>query len=390
MAVELDPNYSRAHAALARAYGYSMEKGFDYELGWSNARSLRDKHLKIAMKYPTPYTHRAVAKARLYQRKYEEAIAAAERALALAPNDTDSHFSMARVLIFAGKPAEGLEFLHKAMRHNPQYPAWYLWWVGLAQFSLEQYEEAVSSYERLLKRNPKVSVWILAAAHAHLGRHQKASDAITKYLKTRENTGAGVPAENLLKYFPFRDSKDADRFIDGLLKAGLPRPWKLVYRGHYDKAIAKAEKAIGLSPNDAEAQFAMGETLIYAGRAAEAVGFIKRAMKINPKYPSYYLWHLGLAQFCLEQYKDALTSLEDYYKRKMKPPRIVPEWLLAATYAQLGHEKKAQEMLSKLIKKRGYYKAYSVEKVLRDNYYAFKSQESKDRLADGLRKAGLK
>jgi TolB-like protein/class 3 adenylate cyclase/cytochrome c-type biogenesis protein CcmH/NrfG len=390
MAVELDPNYSRAHAALARAYGYSMDKGFDLELGWSNARSLRDKHLQIAMKDQTPYTHRAVAKARLYQRKYEEAIAAAERAHALAPNDTDSQFSMARVLIFAGRPAEGLEFLHKAMRHNPNYPAWYLWFVGLAQFSLEQYEEAVSSYERLLKRNPKSSIWILAAAHAHLGRQQKAADVITKYGKRRGNLGPGVPVENMLKYFPFRESKDADRFIDGLLKAGLPRSWKLVYRGHYDEAIAKAEKAIGLNPNDAEAQFTMGETLIYAGRAAEAVGFIKKAMKINPKYPSYYLWHLGLGQFCMKQYKEALTSLEDYYKRKMKPQHIVPKWLLAATYAHLGQEQKAQEMLSKLIKKRGYYKAYSVEKVLRDNFYAFKNQENKDRLADGLRKAGLK
>jgi len=73
----------------------------------------------------------------------------------------------------------------------------------------------------------------------------------------------------------------------------------------------------------------------------------------------------------------------------MKPSRIVPKWLLAATYAQLGRQQEAQEMVSTLIKKRGYYKAYSVERVLRDNYYAFKSQEYKDRLAKGLHKAGL-
>ncbi len=333
IAVELDPNFSMAHAALARAYTSAIDRGIDRELGWTDARSLRDKHLQMAMKNPGPYTYRAVAQARVYQRKHEEALAAAERAVALSPNDADSHYSMARVLIYIGRPAEGLEFLHKAMRHNPHYPAYYLWWVGLAQFSLEQYEEAVNSYERLLKRNPKSSIWILAAAHAHLGRQQKAADVLTKYLNMRGNTGPGVPAENMLKYFPFRDSKDADRFIDGLLKAGLPRPWNPVYRGHYEEAITRAEQAVDLNPNDAEAQFTMGETLIYAGRSAEAVEFIKRAMKINPKYPSYYLWHFGLAQFCLEQYEDALTSLEDYYKRKSKPARVVPKWLLAATYA---------------------------------------------------------
>jgi tetratricopeptide (TPR) repeat protein len=133
----------------------------------------------------------------------------------------------------------------------------------------------------------------------------------------------------------------------------------------------------------------MGETLIYAGRSADAVEFIDRAMELNPEYPSYYLWYLGLAQFCLEQYEDALTSLEEYYERKSHPVRRVPKWLLTATYTQLGRQQEAAEALSKLMNSRAYYKAYSVEKVLRDNYYGFKNQKNKDRLAEGLHKAGL-
>jgi TolB-like protein/cytochrome c-type biogenesis protein CcmH/NrfG len=180
IAVELDPDFSRAHAALARAYTSAIDRGVDRELGWTDARSLRDKHLKMAKKDPSPYTYRAVAQARVYQRKYEEALAAAERAVALSPNDADSHYSMARVLIYIGRPAEGLEFLHKAMRQNPHYPAYYLWFVGLAQFSLDQYEKAVDTYERLLKRDPKASVWILAAAQAQLDRQQEAANVLTK------------------------------------------------------------------------------------------------------------------------------------------------------------------------------------------------------------------
>ena len=67
----------------------------------------------------------------------------------------------------------------------------------------------------------------------------------------------------------------------------------------------------------------------------------------------------------------------------------MPKWLLAATYAQLGRQQEAQGVLSKFMKSRGYYEAYTVGKVLKDNYYAFKSQEEKDRLAEGLHKAGL-
>ena len=106
---------------------------------------------------------------------------------------------------------------------------------------MDQYDEAVSSYERLLERSPKSSVWILAAARGHLGRQQEAADALTKYLNMRGNTGAGVPVENMLRYFVFKDPKDADRFVDGLLKAGLPRPWNPVYRRHYDEAVTRAE-----------------------------------------------------------------------------------------------------------------------------------------------------
>ena len=38
----------------------------------------------------------------------------------------------------------------------------------------------------------------------------------------------------------------------------------------------------------------------------------------------------------------------------------------------------------------GYYKGYNAEKVLRDNYYTIKNQGYRDRIAEGLRKAGLK
>ena len=104
---------------------------------------------------------------------------------------------------------------------------------------------------------------------------------------------------------------------------------------------------------------------------------------------SYYLWYLGLAQFCLEQYEEALTSLEEYYKRKTRPVRLVPKWLLAATYTQLGRQQEASEALSKFMKSRGDYKGYSVEKVLKDNYYAFRNPKDTERFAEGLHKAGL-
>jgi tetratricopeptide (TPR) repeat protein len=199
---------------------------------------------------------------------------------------------------------------------------------------------------------------------------------MARYLKRRGAHKRRAAAEKLLTYYPFKDPTDEARFEDGLIKVGLPRPWNPVYRGQYEEAIAKAEQAIAANPNDAEAQFAMGETLLFTRRSTEAVEHIKRAMKLDPKHPPFYYWYLSLAQFCQGQFEQAAVSLEKCYKGYPAESR----WLLAATYAQLGRQQEAEEVLRKYMKKRG-LEHFTVEKVLKyDGYHS---------LAEGLHKAGL-
>jgi predicted Zn-dependent protease len=133
----------------------------------------------------------------------------------------------------------------------------------------------------------------------------------------------------------------------------------------------------------------MGETLIFTGRSAEAVDFLKRAMRLDPDYSSVFLYTLGLAQFCLEKYEDAAASLEAYDVKRKKEKLIgAPRWLLAATYAHLGRQQKAEEVLVNYMKMRG-YEGYTVKKVLKYNLYALKDPRDLERFAQGLHIAGL-
>ena len=114
---------------------------------------------------------------------------------------------------------------------------------------------------------------------------------------------------------------------------------------------------------------------------------LEKAMSLDPEYPGHYVFALGLAQFCLEQYEEAASSLEiSLFKRKMhvRPPM----WLLAATYAHLGRQQEAEEVLTEYMKKRG-YKGYTVERVLKIYLHAFKDPKDTARFAEGLHKAGL-
>jgi TolB-like protein/predicted Zn-dependent protease len=384
-AVELDPDYSPAHAGLAAVYQTSIRRNYNNELGWPDARSRVRKYLQMAMKNPTPYVHFTASKTRLYQRRYDEAIAEAERAIALDPNYPDGYFMMGWVLTFAGRSAEAVDYFKRAMRLDPRYPGGFLYYLGLAQYCLEQYEEAATSLEKSQKLNPGYGPWPLAITYAQLGRGQEAADILAKYFEKRGWLLGFI--ENTFIFWPFKEQKDLDHWAEGLRKSGLMRPWNPVYRREYDKAIADAEQAIALNPNDAKAQYTMGETLVFSGRSAEAVEYLEKAMILDPEYPGYYLFALGVAQFCLERYEEAASDLEiALYKRKMHA--LPPMWLLAATYAYQGRQQEAEEVLTEYMKKRG-YKDYTVERVLKYYLHAFKDPRDTERFAQGLHKAGL-
>jgi tetratricopeptide (TPR) repeat protein len=129
---------------------------------------------------------------------------------------------MAYSLIFSGKPNEALDFIYKAMRLDPQYPAHYLFVLGLAHFGMERFEEAETSFERSLTRNPEnyLPLIPLASTYAHLNRKQEAVNAIEKLRNTLPMvTMTFVRGCPLWKY---KNPKDKKRLLDGLKNAGLP------------------------------------------------------------------------------------------------------------------------------------------------------------------------
>ena len=120
-AIELDPDYNRAYAALAETYIFGSEFGIQDKLGISTrlARMRGINYLRMAMKNPTEIAYRIAARLYTSQGQHEKALAHGMRAIALSPNAYRSNSFMALTMIYAGRPDEGIPFAERMRRADP-------------------------------------------------------------------------------------------------------------------------------------------------------------------------------------------------------------------------------------------------------------------------------
>jgi tetratricopeptide (TPR) repeat protein len=111
---------------------------------------------------------------------HSEAVEEAEKAVALDPNNATALAGLANALVLAERPGEGLMLIQDAMRLDPHYPLDYLTILGAVQFGMENYEGAVATFKRAIKRDPgnEMPFIYLASSYGHLGQMQEAEDAI--------------------------------------------------------------------------------------------------------------------------------------------------------------------------------------------------------------------
>jgi tetratricopeptide (TPR) repeat protein len=172
----------------------------------------------MAMDNPTSLAHQLNADMMLYKRLHGYATREAERAITLDPNDARAQFIMGKVLIFDGRPGEGVEFIKKAMRLDPHYPAEPLCYLGLAHFCMGELEEAVSLIDRGLKHNPELVFFNLplTSAYSHMGLNKKAQEAMATY-----GQGWQILAVNRAMFeWPVKDPEFAEHLVKGLSAAG--------------------------------------------------------------------------------------------------------------------------------------------------------------------------
>jgi adenylate cyclase len=146
----------------------------------------------------------------------------------------------------------------------------------------------------------------------------------------------------------------------------------------FDLATAGYERALALNSNDADFLAEMAIALNYMGRPEQAIAQLKKAMRMNPRHPSWYLGVLGYAYYEVGQYEEALATL-----KKDKKPWFTTHRTLAAVYVRLGRLEEARAEVSKMFEKNPYYTLES------EKHRPYNDDTRRERLVNDLRKAGV-
>ncbi len=150
----------------------------------------------------------------------------------------------------------------------------------------------------------------------------------------------------------------------------------------HDRAIAAYEKAMEINPNDADVLNDFGWCLSYAGRSRDGLEMVRKAMRLNPHYPEYWVLQLGQIQFDARQYEEAIATLESLRLLDTIAARLY----LAASHAALDHDDQARKAVARAIE---LDPGATLQKCTNPRMAPYKDPKDAEHFRANLRQAGL-
>lgn len=119
------------------------------------------------------------------------------------------------------------------------------------------------------------------------------------------------------------------------------------WRGDYDAAARAVGTALSRSPDSGLALFSSADVALGAGRPGDAVGFLERAIRLDPGFSHQHLQFLGQAHFLQGHFETAAVVFRErlFLARDTDIGRA---WL-AATLGHLGQSDEARAVWAELM-----------------------------------------
>jgi DNA-binding winged helix-turn-helix (wHTH) protein/TolB-like protein/Tfp pilus assembly protein PilF len=218
-AIELDPSFALAYAALAQTYAadhrnqWTQDRPAALERAFELARSAHKLNPDVRE------TYWVLAFVHFERGQPKQALAYLETALKLYPSFADAYAFMGGIHAYLGQPAQSLSLVRTAIRLNPDAGYLYYLIMGRAYFGLGDMDQARINLERAIMRNPEnLEARVYAAAVEVSAGNRTEAEWQAEEIRTLQPDFA---ARTWLSTHPLRDAKTQVRLADMLARVGL-------------------------------------------------------------------------------------------------------------------------------------------------------------------------
>ena len=216
-AIELDPNYAAAYAALAETYHIATSMGWAQSptVFLNRAEQLATKALSLDSSEVRARV--ILARVHIFYQRYKHAEAEIERAIAINPNDAQALAGRGNILMWLGKTDAAIDVLERAQRIDPELNAIDRFALSLAYYLKRRYEAAIGQAEINLRKTAGANFnrVLLAAAYAQLGRTEDVARVVTAIRRFDPTFDPDTFGSKFLS------PTDLEHLRDGIRRAGL-------------------------------------------------------------------------------------------------------------------------------------------------------------------------
>lgn len=220
-ALARDPQSAEATMVLSLIHHHTALMGYavDHKESVTTAYELGRRAVELDDR--NEYAHWAFGISGWGLRKYDESIAALERAVELNPNCSLAYGSLGTALGLVGRSDEAIANQQIAIRSNPLDPSIFFRFSGiaLANYMADRWDEASEWAGRAIHRMPLwyIGHFILIASHVQAGRISAAQAAAVDC----QSVIASISIADLDR-IPLKDPARMEAFRAALRQAGLP------------------------------------------------------------------------------------------------------------------------------------------------------------------------
>jgi adenylate cyclase len=230
----------------------------------------------------------------------------------------------------------------------------------------ETFEEAVAQLKRAIELDPNYTLAFAGLAWAYvLDFNNQWSEGSEHSLEIARRYADRSVEKN--------PHEPVARFVNAMV-AGRER--------NSERAAAEANAALSLSPNFSPAHAMLGNVELFSGQPLAAIPHLERAMRLDPIVSQHLLHFLGMAYLTAGKYETAAAIFKQ--RLQLAPDSDTTRSFLASALGHLGEIDEARRIWAEL---KAINPKYSFAGHV--GRLPFERKEDVNRIAEGLRKAGL-